>query len=307
MNKLKIIFIIVNWNGGEKLFKCVKSLYKFSEGINFKIIIIDNDSKDNSVEVIRKSFPGLILIRNKKNVGYGKANNIGLKYLKENKIVSDYIAFVNNDIIVKEGDFKKLINFMDRHKEIVALTPVIIEKEEKFQVGIGGRKFSLFHLFSYYFFLNKLPIFRKTGINLNQAYFVKHKKIIELDWLSGTFLIVRFEKIKNSSLFPDEIFMYFEDVILSRKLKEEGKLIFYPFLTIFHNRNVRDESLFLFYNSYFNYLKSVLKPWKFRIGCCLITGGLYLRLCLYNVLKKKKNAQLLKKQLKIFRRIKLLD
>ena len=89
------------------------SIYKETPGKDFEIIVVDNNSADNSVEMIKKEFTQVILIENKDNRGFGKANNQALKIAQ-----GDYIMFLNTDVVVLDGALNKLINYLRNSKFI---------------------------------------------------------------------------------------------------------------------------------------------------------------------------------------------
>ena len=93
--------IIVSYNVKAYLDQCLNSVIRASKNIDVEIIIVDNFSKDDSVEHIKTNFPSVHLIQNKSNLGFGSANNIGVKEAK-----GDYILFLNPDTIVGEDNFE---------------------------------------------------------------------------------------------------------------------------------------------------------------------------------------------------------
>jgi len=108
MTDIDLSIIIVNYNVKEFLQNLIHSIYRAGEKIKYEIIIVDNASDDGSVEFLREKFPELKLIVNEKNLGFSKANNIGLKYAQ-----GKYILLLNPDTIVQEDTFEKMINFFE--------------------------------------------------------------------------------------------------------------------------------------------------------------------------------------------------
>lgn len=102
----KVFIIIVNWNGLKDTLECLQSVFK-QDYPNFEVIMVDNGSKDNSVQVIRNAYPQIILIENKENLGYTGGNNVGMHYAVNSG--SDYVWLLNNDTVVEPDTLSKLV------------------------------------------------------------------------------------------------------------------------------------------------------------------------------------------------------
>ena len=113
---MKLSIIIVNYNVKHFLQQCLQSVQKAKKNISIEIIVIDNNSVDNSVEMLKENFPKIKLITNTKNQGFSKANNQGIKQSK-----GEYILLLNPDTVVEENTFKKTLNFLDENPQVGAL------------------------------------------------------------------------------------------------------------------------------------------------------------------------------------------
>src|SRR3970040_1259838 len=109
--------IIVSFNVAELLVKCLESIEKYSKGVEKEVFVVDNYSADNTVARVRKDFPNVTLIANKKNLGFSKANNQALKKAK-----GDYLLVLNPDTELKQGTLPKMIDFMRKNKDITVST-----------------------------------------------------------------------------------------------------------------------------------------------------------------------------------------
>ena len=109
---MDISFVIVNWNTKNLLLACLGSVYETVKDISFEIFVVDNGSTDGSVETVKKKYPGVIIIQNRKNLGFAKANNKAFK-----KIRGRYALLLNTDTILMPDAIKELFDFMESQKD----------------------------------------------------------------------------------------------------------------------------------------------------------------------------------------------
>ncbi|WP_294958691.1 glycosyltransferase family 2 protein [uncultured Fibrobacter sp.] len=121
-----ILTIIVTYNGMKWIDKCIHSV--FSSSIKSDIFVVDNASSDNTPDYIATNFPQVHLVKSKKNLGFGAANNIGLQHAIDNGY--DYVYLLNQDAWVKEDTFEKLISAQKNHPEYGILSPLQLESNE---------------------------------------------------------------------------------------------------------------------------------------------------------------------------------
>ena len=234
LKTVKIIFIIVNWNGREKIGRCLRSLATHLHSFNYKILVVDNGSTDGSSEFIKEQFPEVILLINKQNLGYARACNQAMEYLRERSVSCDYLVFLNNDVELRDNSLEKLFSWMEENKEVAACLPAVLDSKGKPQSGAGGFDLSLASAFCHFFFLAGLFPRTFRGLYFNQSFFYKKKEQIELDWLSGVALVVRSPAIDVAGPMPEYFFMYTEDLAYGRELRKAGKLIYFPLARVYH-------------------------------------------------------------------------
>ena len=143
---MKLSIILVNWNTRDLTRDAIASVYKETTNIIFEAIVVDNNSGDGSVEMLKKEFPQVVLITNKDNLGFGKANNQALKIAQ-----GDYLMFLNTDVVVLNGALNKLVNYMDEHTDVMMVGPRLLNKDLTFQHAcrrmLPNPVNSFFHLF----------------------------------------------------------------------------------------------------------------------------------------------------------------
>ena len=123
-----ISIIIVSWNTKILLQTCLQSVYDTIRHITFEVIVVDNDSSDGSVEMVTKEFPQVKLICNKKNLGFAKANNIGIKVSQGN-----YICLVNSDVVVLNNCIETMFSYIDSHPTIGISGPKVLNPDKTLQ------------------------------------------------------------------------------------------------------------------------------------------------------------------------------
>ena len=206
--------IIINYNVKHFLEQCLFSVLKATTGLHTEIIVVDNNSFDNSIAYLQPKFPVVRFIANQENVGFARACNQGLK-LSTGK----YILFLNPDTIVPEDCFKKCIAFFESHSDAGALGIKMLDGSGKF-LKESKRSFpspftSLFKLFGLSRLFPHSKIFSKYHLgNLDQD------KDHEVDVLAGAFMMVKREVLVSTGGFDEIFFMYGEDVDLSYRIQK---------------------------------------------------------------------------------------
>lgn len=215
-DKSIVYVIIINYCHPEVTLQGVKSL-RNSKNVNLKIVVVDNASPDDSLNILKKSLPedGIILLSAKKNDGFSAGNNIGIKFaLKHN---ADYIMLVNNDTVVDPNMVQILLNNTTPN---IVTAPKIYYYSQRDRIWFAGGKY--------------IPILGKyihIGENKEDTYF----DITESDWLTGCCIMFSAETIKKVGLWDETYFMYMEDVDYSLRLKQHGiKLLMIPQAHLWH-------------------------------------------------------------------------
>ena len=240
-----IYVILVNYNGLRDTEDCIESI-KHSTYRNYKIVVVDNCSPNNDAQKLKVDYDDIILINNKENEGFAKANNRGIDVALQNG--ADYVMLLNNDTIVEADFLEKMI---DTAQELAAdlLTCKIMYNYDRSKIWYGG-----------------------GGINWKKGYGVHYtndelKEISEIEFASGCCMLLARRTIEKLKL-PEDYFMYFEDVDYCAKLKENGFHIFYtPFIKLYHKVSASSgvESPFFVY--YWNRNRLIfMKKYRSKIG-----------------------------------------
>jgi len=251
----QLVFVIPTWNRKEKLCHCLDSVKLYIQ-IQCKILVVDNASTDGTYELLKNEYPEVILIRNTENEGFSRAANKGLDYLDRRNLKYDYVVFLNDDAEFRDDSMHRLIYYMKQNLRVYAALPSVFSGPDRLQTGAGGYRLSLKTAFHYFFGLSIFFPWLFKGFFIHQPYYRKKRIILELDWISGVCMVLRREVVKKLR-FPEDYFMYAEDVALCQEIKKYGKIIYFPLAQVFHlkEKNASSASS-LWLDSLFQYYRT---------------------------------------------------
>lgn len=211
--------IIVNRNGGAGLAQCLASVEKERAGKDWEVLVVDNASTDGSPDMVARRFPTVKLVRNGENLGFAKANNQGFRMSR-----GRLVLFLNPDTTAYPGSLSLLLEELSRDPGIGAVGPVLVFDENAFQVSFGGKVT----------FLRELA--RKSVLNAwrkRRLSRLRHKRPVA--WVSGACLMTSREVLEKVGEFDEKIFLYFEDIDLCYRIREQGlRVVFLPQARVFH-------------------------------------------------------------------------
>lgn len=211
---MKISIIIVNYNTKALLHNCLKTIIEFTKDISYEIIVVDNASKDDSVNDVKINFPEVKIIELKENIGFGNANNVAVKEAK-----GEFLFFVNSDITFIENAAKKIYDFyIENHRNlnIGSLGCLLLDIYRKIN-GAGG-KFPTVK----YIIKNKLrfiPFFNSVfPVEPETNYWKLDQKYFEVDYVMGADFFIKKDLFLEAGGFNPYYFMYYEETDLSLQL-----------------------------------------------------------------------------------------
>lgn len=207
----KVAIVILNYKNSKDTIECVESLEKINYK-NFEIIIVDNDSRDNSVEILKNRFNGKhIILDSKKNGGFAYGNNVGIKYALKNK--ADYILLINNDTTVEEDFLDILVETAEKDEKAGVTTGLIMNYYDRNKIWYNGGEIDWNKFYGYH--LNERG-------NLST---LEEEK--EITFATGCLMLIKKEVFERVGLLPEEYFMYYEDVDFCAMVKNKGYKIIY--------------------------------------------------------------------------------
>lgn len=218
---IDLSIIVVNYNVKEFLKNLIDSIKKATQNFSSEIIVVDNASDDGSVELIKDKFPEIILIDNKTNLGFGKANNQGLQIAK-----GKFILLINPDTLVAEDTFTKMIEFFNANPEAGMAGCKILNPDGTLQLACRRSFPGPWTAFTKVTGLSTIFPKSKLFARYNLTY-LDENQTYEVDAISGSFMMMRKEVYEKVGGFDEQFFMYGEDLDLCYRIQKAGYKIFY--------------------------------------------------------------------------------
>ena len=227
---LPLTIIIVNYNTRALLLACLESIDS-SLHPDWEIIVVDNGSTDDSIPELKRTFPALRLIENKKNLGFAAANNQAIRIAK-----GKYVLLLNSDTEVKDNAIEKTLNFLEQHSEYSAATCSLVLTDGTLDPASHRGFPTPWAALTYFSGLEK--VFPKSVLfgQYHQGY--KNLAVThDIDCPSGAFFLVRRDVITDIGMLDEDYFMYGEDIDWAYRMKQKGhRIAFYPSATVLHRK-----------------------------------------------------------------------
>jgi len=238
---IKLSIVALSYNTKDLTLACLKSVvsqYKQKlEKKEFEVIVVDNNSSDNSVAEIsnlKSQVSNLIIIQNKENLGFGKGCNLGAKSAK-----GKYVLFLNSDTQVFDKGFLSMIDFLDKNSNVAVLGGKLENNDGSIQRSCG-KFYNLFNLLIMLLGLERFGFLRSSP-----------NKIQKVDWVSGACMMVRADIFEKLTGFDEKLFMYMEDMEICFRANKLGFVTyFYPNVKLKHKSLGSSNRTFAIINIY---------------------------------------------------------
>ena len=222
MKQPRVYIVLLNYNGYQDTIDCIESLTHIDYE-NYEIVIVDNNSTNNSVEKICnyiKNQKNIKFIKSKENLGFSGGNNLGIKYALDN--AADYICLLNNDTTVEHDFLRNLVDKMQEDKKIGISAGKIMYYDNKDIVWSAGGCIDTEKAIGYNY-----------GINTQEKELID--EVREVTFLTGCLQLIRREVFEEIGLYDHDYFLYMEDVDFCKRALNHGyKLIYVPQSKIYH-------------------------------------------------------------------------
>ena len=277
---VKLSVIIVSYNTRDVLMRCLESVFAHTEGLVLEVIVVDNNSIDGSPTMVEETFPAVTLIRNKANIGFAAANNVGLRSAS-----GEFILFLNSDTVVVHDALRKSVSHLLEHPEVGILGCKLLNADGSIQPS--ARDFpTLWSLFLESLFVYRvLPhrgVFRNpwiTDLDTEQ----------QIDIVKGAFLLTRRSVLDDVGPLDERFFLYSEEQDWCLRANQRGwKAIYWPHAEVFHldgaSTNIALNSRrFLIYDSETEYFRKHFGRAYATVARTLMVIGILSRLVLWTL------------------------
>jgi len=228
---IEVSIIIVSWNVSVLLRPCLRSLFE-AGGLpagRFEVIVVDNDSRDGTVAMLREEFPWVEVVANRENVGFAAAHNQVLTLCR-----GEILLLLNPDTVVAPGALATLVERLRKTPGAGIVGPRLLNSDGSLQKWTGGAFPRLRNVAQHYLFLDRvLPGCLRTA-----PLYLDHDRTgdTEVDWVSGACLVI-WRELAGERLFDPNYFMYGEDMELCFRVKQGGRRVVYsPAASIVHHQ-----------------------------------------------------------------------
>lgn len=281
---LDLAIVIVNYNVSELLRRCLQSVFASEGDFTYEVCVVDNNSADDSVEMVRAEFPQVRLIANHENVGYPAANNQGLRMLS---VLSEspprHALLLNPDTEVPPHAFAYFLRFMDENPDVGVVGPRLIRPDGTLDLACRRGFDSMSALVYRMVGLSRLFPDSPRFARYNMTFLDEHCRA-EVDSVVGAFMWVRSAAIASVGLLDDRFWMYGEDLDWAKRIKNAGwKIVYEPAVDVLHvkrassRQNPRAQvefyrAMLLFYYKHYRRSTSVWLHWLVLVGIA-VKGG----------------------------------
>lgn len=211
-----VYVVILNWNGWQDTLVCVRSL-KRSDYTNLQIVVVDNNSQDESISRIRESYPDIALIETRRNLGFAGGNNVGIRFALDNG--ADYVFVLNNDTYVASDCVSNLVNFAISCPHAALLGPKIYDAGTEVY-----RQWAVKSRLSFWSILWILSPFRRLIYDTAffRNFFYTSDQAARVYAVPGSAMFFNAEVLEKIGLFDEQTFLYWEEFIVAEKLYRLG-------------------------------------------------------------------------------------
>ena len=287
--KYDLSVVIVNYNVVFFLEQCLNSVFAASKNLNVQVFVVDNNSVDGSINMLKENFSSVVLIENKENVGFSKANNQAIK-----RANSPYVLLLNPDTVIEEDTFDKCIDFMNSNTDCGGLGLRMLDGKGNFlpesKRGFPSPSVAFYKIFGLSYLFPKSQKFGRYHLG-----FLSEFEVNEVDVLSGAFMLLRKVTLEKVGLLDEQFFMYGEDIDLSYRIKLGGyKNYYFPETKIIHYKGESTKKssvnyVFVFYKAMILFAKKHFSNKNANLFSFAINLAIYMRasLSLINRFVKK--------------------
>lgn len=289
---IDISVVIVDFNTKKLLQDCLRSIKAHTKRVNYEVIVVDNGSTDESITGTTSTQ----IIRNKKNLGFARANNQGIKIAK-----GRHILLLNSDTRLVENSLKKMVEWMDKHRDAGIVSCKLVNSDGSTQ-PTGGSFPTLGRIFLWASFLDDLPfvgsIFGSYHPHVSDGFFEnEHRQ----DWVTGAFMLIKGELIDKMGYLDEDFFMYGEDVEYCLRASNSGWQVWYtPSTQIIHlGSKITERSIVGEFTGLVKIYQKHFASWQYPFLLFFLKIGAFLRIVFFGIRGKKEEVKAYAKTLAV--------
>ena len=293
---MDLAIVIVNYNTCDHLRNCLESLQEAVDGIDHKVIIVDNCSSDGSAAMVRSEHPWVhLVIESDRNGGYAFGNNLGLQAIGYGsgdlrpEVVVGYVLLLNPDTVVPSEGLGKMLAFMEANPDVGVAGPKLVREDGSLDKACR-RSFPTPQV-SFYRFSGLARLFPKSRRfgRYNLDYLDVDSRA-DVDSVVGAFMLIRSEALQQAGLLDEAFFMYGEDLDLCFRIKQHGwRVVYNPEVTVLHLKGAASrrssrraiaafyDAMRIFHNKHYRSQSCFLANWLIDLGIVLLREWALLR------------------------------
>lgn len=263
-NHIMLSVIVVNYNHKYFPRMCVEALEKSNTNFKFEIIVVDNNSHDESVDFLKQAHQEgrITLVQSRVNLGYGKGNNLGAEYAR-----GKYIMICNPDVFVQEDSLQKMLSYLEEQPKVGLLGPKLMYYNGQIQDSCRRHR-SFLDLVIKRTPLKLLPVFKKRLEKYLMQDF-DHNSVQEVELLTGACFVLPTNLYRELKGFDERFFLFMEDFDLCLRIHDKGyRVVYFPeaICTHYHKRLSQGSFLSqLAKKTFWIHVSSAIKYfWKWR-------------------------------------------
>lgn len=283
-----LAIVIVSFNTRDLLRDCLKSIYNQtgigaadSGHLPVQVVVVDNASADGSATMVRAEFPQVAVLETPANIGYGPANNLGLRHVLASAEAPRYILLLNPDTVLPPDGLTRLSCFLDEHPDAGVVGPKLVRADGS--LDLACRRSFPSPAVSFYRLVGLSRLFpRSPRFGRYNLTYLDPDQPTEMDSGVGACMLIRWEALEQAGLFDEAFFMYGEDLDLCYRLKQCGwRVHYYPAVQVLHykgqaSKQLADKATYEFYRAMLLFHHKHYAQNTFFLGNWLITAGIFL-------------------------------
>jgi len=235
---MDLSIIIVNYKTSQLTIDCLKTVYDQTNKIDFEVIVVDNDSKDNSRHLISTAFPQVRWLQMEYNSGFARANNYAIRECR-----GGVVLLLNSDTLNQNDSIGNCFNVF-RTSQYVACGVQLLNPDGSPQISgnyfIKGGLNQLLPLP----YIGNLVKWLGNSLQVSKPHIPQALQEVEVDWINGAFLMVKKNTINEAGLMDEDFFLYAEEAEWCARLKQVGKLCIYGQFNVIHLQGASADTTF---------------------------------------------------------------